>query len=168
MAIGDWMSVEIEPLLVLNHEFSIEHHYLLLTDGFAIHQSQGSTLPDTRDPIQWVRTMADAEVRIDREEDIILGRPTIYRGTGGRYAVERAVSRLGDRDYHPTQWNCEHFASWCVTGIARSEQIEDLMRRHPVQYALLRGYLRDDVPSMIRDAVDGLSNLLPTGGLRRW
>jgi uncharacterized protein YycO len=38
-------------------------------------------------------------------------------------AVERALSRVGERGYSLTSWNCEHFASWCATGVAASQQV---------------------------------------------
>lgn len=37
--------------------------------------------------------------------------------------IERAKSRIGETDYHLCKNNCEHFAEWCVTGAARSEQV---------------------------------------------
>lgn len=42
--------------------------------------------------------------------------------------VERAFSRLepGFDDYHPKYNNCEHFATWCITGERSSQQ--DLIR----------------------------------------
>jgi hypothetical protein len=39
--------------------------------------------------------------------------------------VERAKSRLGERDYNLLSNNCEHFASWCKTGINDSKQIRN-------------------------------------------
>ena len=42
--------------------------------------------------------------------------------------VHRAQSCLGEDDYNLFFNNCEHFACWCVTGIARSEQVQAIMR----------------------------------------
>lgn len=39
--------------------------------------------------------------------------------------VKRAESRLGERGYNLLFNNCEHFAVWCKTGGARSEQVEN-------------------------------------------
>jgi hypothetical protein len=60
--------------------------------------------------------------------------------------VERAKSRLGERDYNLLSNNCEHFANWCKTGISDSKQIRnylpaiatlDLSRLYePIQQAL--------------------------------
>jgi hypothetical protein len=38
-------------------------------------------------------------------------------------AVERARSREGEHAYNPLNWNCEHFATWCATGVAASWQV---------------------------------------------
>lgn len=37
--------------------------------------------------------------------------------------VSRAMSRLAERGYHLALKNCEHFARWCKTGEARSQQV---------------------------------------------
>lgn len=41
--------------------------------------------------------------------------------------VARAESRLGEQKYNLLFNNCEHFASWCKTGISKSEQIENFI-----------------------------------------
>ncbi|NJK54826.1 MAG: NC domain-containing protein [Pleurocapsa sp. SU_5_0] len=41
--------------------------------------------------------------------------------------VERATSRLGERDYNLLSNNCEHFTSWCKTGINDSKQIRNYL-----------------------------------------
>ena len=41
--------------------------------------------------------------------------------------VERAKSRLGEHDYNLLFNNCEHFASWCKTGVNQSRQIRDML-----------------------------------------
>ena len=41
--------------------------------------------------------------------------------------VERAESRLGEHKYNLLFNNCEHFASWCKTGISDSKQIRDFV-----------------------------------------
>ncbi len=40
-----------------------------------------------------------------------------------RTVVRRAKSKIGTHDYNLFGNNCEHFAIWCKTGIALSEQI---------------------------------------------
>ncbi len=41
--------------------------------------------------------------------------------------VERALSRLGEQKYNLLFNNCEHFATWCKTGISKSQQIEEFI-----------------------------------------
>ena len=41
--------------------------------------------------------------------------------------VARAESRLGERKYNLLFNNCEHFATWCKTGINDSKQIRDFV-----------------------------------------
>jgi hypothetical protein len=41
--------------------------------------------------------------------------------------VERAKSRIGERDYNLLFNNCEHFTNWCKTGISDSKQISDFV-----------------------------------------
>jgi hypothetical protein len=38
--------------------------------------------------------------------------------------VSRGLSRLDENDYHLFDNNCEHFVSWCITGEAKSKQVE--------------------------------------------
>lgn len=40
--------------------------------------------------------------------------------------IARARGRLGENKYHLVFNNCEHFAVWCKTGNARSEQVKDV------------------------------------------
>lgn len=41
---------------------------------------------------------------------------------------ERALSRLSENNYNLVTNNCEHFATWCITGIERSEQVENVQK----------------------------------------
>ncbi|MEH6616887.1 MAG: lecithin retinol acyltransferase family protein [Porticoccus sp.] len=43
--------------------------------------------------------------------------------------MERAESRLGEFAFDIVFNNCEHFSTWCKTGISNSEQITDLWRQ---------------------------------------
>ena len=38
--------------------------------------------------------------------------------------VRRARSRLGENDYRLFSNNCEHFCSWCHSGVSRSAQVQ--------------------------------------------
>ena len=41
--------------------------------------------------------------------------------------VERARSRIGERDYNLLFNNCEHFTNWCKTGISDSKQVRNFL-----------------------------------------
>ncbi len=45
----------------------------------------------------------------------------------GEEIRKRAFSRLGEDEYDLLVNNCEHFANWCCTGEADSEQVEDVV-----------------------------------------
>ena len=51
----------------------------------------------------------------------------VARPTPGTEAdvVVRALSRVGETGYSVVFNNCEHFASWCVTGDATSRQVRE-------------------------------------------
>ena len=42
--------------------------------------------------------------------------------------VQRARSKIGEKQYNLVFNNCEHFAVWCKTGLSESRQINDLIR----------------------------------------
>lgn len=67
-------------------------------------------------------------VRIVTYADFARGGPTGLKNPGASpaeraQAVERAASRVGERSYSLSGWNCEHFANWCATGVAISHQV---------------------------------------------
>lgn len=71
--------------------------------------------------------------------------------------IRRAESRLGRSGFDIMQNNCEHFATWCKTGIKDSEQVYAVWRKvlGPVQYMGLRRShfmtaLFEDGPSLAR------------------
>lgn len=70
---------------------------------------------------------ASAHVRIDTLELFAAGRPVTIRPYAGNHDPEavtaRAMSRLGDGNYHLIFNNCQHFARWCATSDHHSEQV---------------------------------------------
>jgi hypothetical protein len=71
-------------------------------------------------------------VRIVSFDDFAGGRPTtvVSRDPSPAerdQAVERALSRIGERRYSLGGWNCEHYASWCATGFACSQQVASVV-----------------------------------------
>jgi hypothetical protein len=67
-------------------------------------------------------------IRVDSFEDFTNGGTVWIRVYGQRLGpeevVRRAESILGTTGYHLIANNCEHLASWCVTGTAESRQVE--------------------------------------------
>lgn len=43
--------------------------------------------------------------------------------------VQRAKSRLGEREYNLLTKNCEHFAIWCKTGVSESHQVNAMLEK---------------------------------------
>ncbi len=72
------------------------------------------------------------------------GRGGAVAAFGPRAVIARAESRLGSVAFDIVLNNCEHFATWCKTGISDSEQVYALWRRalDPMTYLRLR---RSDV-----------------------
>ena len=71
-------------------------------------------------------------LRIVPFDDFAKGRPVRTVGRDMTPAerdktVERALSRVGERGYSLGGWNCEHYASWCATGVAFSQQVADVV-----------------------------------------
>lgn len=61
----------------------------------------------------------------------LVGRETVVKKALKKYRLyntlqiqERAISKLGERRYNAVSRNCEHFAFWCSTGLAASQQVE--------------------------------------------
>lgn len=71
---------------------------------------------------------AGAHVRTDTLAVFASGRPVTVRPYAGNHdpeaIVARAVSRLGDGNYHLIFNNCQHFARRCATGEHISEQVD--------------------------------------------
>jgi hypothetical protein len=92
------------------------HHAVDRGDGTVVHfagPSQNKVL---------------VSVRIDSFEDFANGGTFWVQGYGQclepEEAVRRAESMVGTTGYHLISNNCEHLASWCVTGTAESRQVE--------------------------------------------
>lgn len=70
---------------------------------------------------------ASARVRIDTLAVFAVGRPVTVRPYVGNHdpdaIIARAMSRIGDGNYHLIFNNCQHFARWCATGDHVSEQV---------------------------------------------
>jgi hypothetical protein len=96
--------------------------------GLVPYRHHGIELPDG--------TMCENSppgVRITGYDTFARGRPTRVTNPDANaadraLAVQRALSRVGERRYSLAGNNCEHFTTWCATGIAISQQVIDWIR----------------------------------------
>lgn len=113
MAQGDQIYVYRE---LFNLQGLYEHHGIDYGDGSVIHYRKPSEIIE--------RTSIETFGR---------GNPiyTRYYADGFYFiadvVIRRAQSRLGERKYNLLFNNCEHFATWCKTGISDSKQIRDFI-----------------------------------------
>jgi hypothetical protein len=91
------------------------HHGIDLGDGRVVHYSG---LADG---------LRSGPVALTSMERFAAGRPVDVvehrRRLDPNEAVERALSRIGEDRYNLLWRNCEHFATWAVTGRSRSRQV---------------------------------------------
>src|SRR6185369_2262066 len=96
------------------------HHGIYVGAGQVVHY-QGLSSSLRRGPVSKVSLAEFAHghlVRVHGEAD------AAYAGIE---VVARACSRLGEDAYDVLRNNCEHFCSWCLSGVARSPQVERLL-----------------------------------------
>jgi hypothetical protein len=97
------------------------HHGIYAGNGQVIHYGgfDRSMMPR---PIEYASLTDFAE-----GNDIIVAseRDVVYTGID---ALQRAKSRLGENRYQLLTNNCEHFSTWCVRGVACSEQVRLCLR----------------------------------------
>ena len=102
-----------DHLYVYRNFGTLTHHGIDCGDGSVIHYRDGEAI---------IRT----------SQAFFAAGEQIYRKTYDRcdpppVVLQRAKSRLGERDYHIAFNNCEHFATWCKTGQHQSRQVETAM-----------------------------------------
>lgn len=90
-----------------------EHHGIDCGDGTVIHYSKLGEASITRTPHDVFAR--DSIVYIKQQ-------PTAFIAD---VVIERAQSRLGERQYDLFFNNCEHFANWCKTGNAECTQLRN-------------------------------------------
>ena len=94
------------------------HHAVDLGNGMVVHFAGPG------------KEKTSVTVRVDTFQDFAGGGTVWVRVYGQRFepdeTVSRAESMLGSTGYDLFTSNCEHLASWCVTGIAESRQVEQV------------------------------------------
>lgn len=97
-----------------NLEGLYEHHGIDCGDGTVIHYRKPSEIIE--------RTSIEIFSR---------GQKIYIRQYPIRYiadtVINRAQSRLGEKQYNLLFNNCEHFATWCITGESKSQQVENFI-----------------------------------------
>ncbi len=126
-----------------------EHHGIDCGDGTVIHYRKPSEVVE--------RTSVETFAR---------GGKVYIRPYAVRYipdtVIQRAESRVGERKYNLLFNNCEHFATWCVTGVSDSRQIRNFVPLlnqidvdqlyQPIQEALT-GIKKDNAPLLFDKAL---------------
>jgi hypothetical protein len=120
-------AVEYRPVtsdVVCGDEHVVGRHFL----GVIPYPHHGIELPDGT-----LCENSPPGVRITSYPDFACGRPTRVTNPDATaadrtVAVQRALSRVGERRYSLTGNNCEHFATWCAAGIAVSQQVIEWIR----------------------------------------
>ncbi|MEA5508247.1 lecithin retinol acyltransferase family protein [Crocosphaera sp. UHCC 0190] len=113
MAQGDQLYVYRE---LMNLEGVYEHHGIDCGDGTIIHYRKPSEVVECTSLATFTR-----------------GNPIYLRQYPDSFCfiadvvVSRAKSRLGEKKYNLLFNNCEHFATWCKTGMSYSKQIESFI-----------------------------------------
>ncbi|MEA5419686.1 lecithin retinol acyltransferase family protein [Spirulina sp. CCNP1310] len=111
MARGDQIYV-LRELLNLNGVY--EHHGIDCGDGTVIHYRKPSEV------IERTTLATFSQGQRVRAKTY----PTTFIPD---VVVDRAFSRLGENRYNLLFNNCEHFATWCKTGVSHSQQIKDFI-----------------------------------------
>lgn len=110
------------------------HHGIYVGAGQVVHyQGLSSSL----------RHMSVAKVSL---AEFARGNPVrVHSPAGAAYSgvevVVRACSRLDENSYDILRNNCEHFCSWCLSGAARSRQVECLSSSFRIAAASLQAVL---------------------------
>ncbi len=96
------------------------HHAIDLGDGYVVQYGRG------------VSEGVGATVQVSSYETFSKGRPIEVVASPASYAAQevvlRALSCVGERDYHILWNNCEHFVTWCRSGKRESQQADRFMQ----------------------------------------
>lgn len=101
------------------------HHGIDCGDGTVIHYREGESITRSSEPFFALGETVCVKPYSDSDSPDVV--------------IERATSRLGERDYHIVFNNCEHFAAWCKTGKHRSHQVENIAAATAIGGVLLGG-----------------------------
>lgn len=111
MAQGDQIYV---PRELFDREGIYQHHGIDMGDGTVIHYRKPSETIERTSLATFARG----------NPVYIKHYPTAFIADT---VVRRAESRLGEKHYNLLFNNCEHFATWCKTGMSYSQQVKDFV-----------------------------------------
>ena len=113
MARGDQIYLMQE---FLSLEGVYEHHGIDCGDGTVIHQRKRTETIE--------RTSFAAFMNHSKSKVYVRNYRTCFISD---VVVQRAESRLGEKNYNLLFNNCEHFATWCKTGVSESRQVKNFI-----------------------------------------
>jgi hypothetical protein len=99
---------------LLNLQGFYEHHGIDYGDGTVIHYRKGT---------ETIERTSQAEFT---KGQLVYVKHYVTSFTPD-VVLHRAESRLGEHQYNLLFNNCEHFATWCKTGVSYSTQIQDFI-----------------------------------------
>lgn len=116
------------------------HHGIDMGDGTVIHFTSGlplnATAMDSTEPATPADTATDSErlaamkIRRTSMQEFHWGNKieTVQHASAlaEEVVMERALESIGEQAYFLSHNNCEHFATWCKVGTARSWQVEGM------------------------------------------
>ncbi|MGK7919496.1 MAG: lecithin retinol acyltransferase family protein [Trichodesmium sp.] len=127
-----------------------EHHGIDYGDGTVIHYRKGTET-----------------IERTSQREFTDGRTIYVKRYPTRYipdtVIQRAESRLGERKYNIIFNNCEHFATWCITGVNYSQQVKHFIPllnninveqiSEPIKQAILGGKTAVDTSELVSQAL---------------
>ncbi|MFO0921253.1 MAG: lecithin retinol acyltransferase family protein [Pirellulales bacterium] len=118
MAKGDLLYVPCRLGLVRYRHYGID-----LGDGNVIHLAADSSTQSSKQPdLQSMEVRSVSLQEFAGKKNIRV--ESVKNPLSVEETLERAQSKLGQKYYHLTEQNCEHFARWCKSDAACSFQVE--------------------------------------------
>ena len=134
----------------LNIDGVYEHHGIDYGDGTVIHYRKGTETIERTSKAYFT----------DGRKVYVKRYPLRYIADT---VIQRAESRLGERKYNIIFNNCEHFATWCITGVSYSQQVKNFIPllyhinveqiSKPIQEAILGKKTQVDTHKLVSQAL---------------
>lgn len=121
------------------------HHGIYVGSGRVVHYS-GFARAFNKGAIEETSIVGFLD---GKDEFKIINYPQYQVAYSSSEVAARAIDRIGEDDYNLVFNNCEHFACWCVTGCARSDQVRSVMENVTTvasHYSLIKDLLLTNIP----------------------